>query len=375
MSRSSIQRGRDGRIQQHVVANRDFDARSLPGSRSLQPVRLPRAPESGQPLTISWDDANTGDAPAASPFSDRVVVSNLTTGDPLVDELLPYDPTATGAAPIDAGASLPREYVVTLPDGAAGVGQIQVIVETDSGNQIFEYNASGTGESNNTSTLSVSSVLASYPDLAVSDVAAPASVVPGQQMQITWTVSNVGDATASAPWDEQVLLATDAAGAGATLLDDQTDSDPLATGQSMTRTLSVQVPSLIAGDYWLVVSDNADGQLYEMNTANDTAIAAQPTNIAVALSLAPAAGSIAKDANPASLAITLARTGDASADLDVNLSSDDPTDLSVPAVVTIPAGQSSIVFDATVHDSGLATANQVVHLSASADGAVAHRPP
>ena len=362
----------DGTAESNNASSVDFTSTLAPYP-DLQVSNLsvsPSAPESGQSLTITWDDENTGLAPVTARFSDRVVVSNLTTGAPVADALLPYDSTATGNAPIDAGASLPRQFVLNLPDGSAGVGQIQITVQTNSGYQIFEYNASGSGESNNTSTVTVGSVLASYPDLAVSGVVAPVSVVPGQQMNVTWTVSNVGNAPISAPWDEEVLLASDAAGDNATLLNDQIDSDPLAPAQSTTRSLTVQVPSMIAGNYWLVVSENANGQLYELNPANDIAIASQPTNIAVTLSLAPASSAIAQNASPATLAVTIARTGDASSDLFVNLSSDDPADLSVPAAVTIPAGQSSVVFDATVHDSGIADANQLVHLSASAAGSV-----
>ncbi|MBV9122946.1 MAG: hypothetical protein JO112_06300, partial [Planctomycetes bacterium] len=195
----------------------------------------PASPQSGSTLIITWSDANTGDAPVVSAFNDHVIVDNLTTGEPLVDALLPYDPTAVGKAALGAGASLSQQYTFKLPDGTAGTGQLQITVETNALNQFFEYNASGTAESNNTATLTETSALSSYPDLAVSNVTVPVSVLPGQQVNVSWTLSNVGGAAAAGPWTEQVLLAEDAAGDNATLLATQTNSGPLAAGETVPR--------------------------------------------------------------------------------------------------------------------------------------------
>ena len=57
------------------------------------------------------------------------------------------------------------------------------------------------------SSTAVSVVPALVADIAASAVSAPATASPGQQITVSWTVGNVGDATAAGPWTEQVLLA------------------------------------------------------------------------------------------------------------------------------------------------------------------------
>jgi hypothetical protein len=78
-------------------------------------------------------------------------------------------------------------------------------------NQVFEYNAAGTAETNNTVTLTRQSDLAAYADLVVSNVAAPVSGLSGQAIAVSWNVTNQGDAAAVGPWSEQVYLSADAA--------------------------------------------------------------------------------------------------------------------------------------------------------------------
>ena len=56
------------------------------------------------------------------------------------------------------------------------------------------------------------------------------------------------------------------------------------------------------------------------------------------------------------------------ADLVVSLSSSDPSELAVPATVTIPAGQDQVTFNATVVDDGEPDGQQSVSISASATG-------
>ena len=57
---------------------------------------------------------------------------------------------------------MPRSYSFTLPTSFAGTGNLLFTVTTDADNQLIEFNPSGTGETNNTSTLTVTSTLAAY---------------------------------------------------------------------------------------------------------------------------------------------------------------------------------------------------------------------
>jgi uncharacterized protein YjiK len=74
--------------------------------------------------------------------------------------------------------------------------------------------------------------------------------------------------------------------------------------------------------------------------------------------------------NPAAVG-TISRTGSTNASLVVTLASSDVTEVTVPASVTIPAGQTSAVFNVTAVDDSFPDGNQTVTITASAPGATA----
>ena len=98
--------------------------------------------QSGEALMVEWDDANTGTGAVNGSFTDSITVTNTTTGQTIGTGTVSYDESSAG--PIPPGASPGQQFTFTLPDGAAGIGQIQFTVTTNSGNTIVEGNASGT---------------------------------------------------------------------------------------------------------------------------------------------------------------------------------------------------------------------------------------
>ena len=110
-----------------------------------------------------------------------------------------------------AGEARTRQFTYTLPDGTDGVGQIEFIVTTDSDDTVFEYNASATGDTNNTASISRTTTLAPYPDLVVSNVTAPALTI-GDPAEVTigWTVSNPGEGGGrTADWFDDIVASPD----------------------------------------------------------------------------------------------------------------------------------------------------------------------
>ena len=127
---------------------------------------------SGESIEITWDDANTGDVPVDSAFYDNLMIDNTTTDATLVNTDIVYNPTQTGNSPIAAGSSQPQAVFVHPAPRICRAGSLDIIVTTDAGNQIFEYNLSGTGQTNNTASITVTSALADYPELVTSGVSA-----------------------------------------------------------------------------------------------------------------------------------------------------------------------------------------------------------
>lgn len=88
----------------------------------------------------------------------------------------------------------------------------------------------------------------------------------------------------------------------------------------------------------------------------------------VTLGLASTVTSVNENGNGRSAVFTVSRNNDPSVSLLVNLTSDSASNLTVPASVTIPAGQTSATFTATAVDDGIIDGNQTVRITATAVG-------
>ena len=155
------------------------------------------APRTGDLITLTWDDVNSGNAAIAGGWLDRVLVVNQTTPIQLLNQQVRFDPPAGQTTLV--GAIVPRSFSFRVPDGNAGAGNLQIQITADLNTSgigtISEVNAGGTGESNNTRTLNLTSTLAVYPDLVVTDVIATPAFgwLPGDTVSVTWKTRNQGD--------------------------------------------------------------------------------------------------------------------------------------------------------------------------------------
>ncbi|WP_420382129.1 RHS repeat-associated core domain-containing protein [Novosphingobium sp.] len=123
------------------------------------------------------------------------------------------------------------------------------------------------------------------PDLTVGTITAPQAAVAGQTVQLTWTITNSGDATATGPWTDNVYVASDAAGSNKVLAGTFTYTGSLAPGQSETETHTVTVPGGLsvnsqtgtATTYFVVQADanNQTGSLSGIQ--NHITVASTPT--------------------------------------------------------------------------------------------------
>ena len=335
---------------------------------SLAVSGLTTAPSSGlqssESLVVEWTETNTGTSAAIGSFYDQIVVTNTTTGQQLASGFVQYNAATLGN--LAAGASAPQQYDFTLPNGNPGVGQIQFTVTADYYGDV----STSQGETSNVASVTETSTLASYPELSVSDVSAVSTASPGQQVSVGWTLANIGAASASGPWTEQVLLATDATGDNQTLLTAQTFTGSLAAGQSFADSANVLIPSLPPGNYWLVVSEDPFGELFELNASNNLAISADPTSIAGSLTLTLSPTSVSDAAGADATTATVTRNTDTTNALQVTITNSDTHDVTAPQTVTIPAGATSATFPVGTIDNDVVEGTQTATLTASATGLV-----
>ena len=93
------------------------------------------------------------------------------------------------------------------------------------------------------------------PDLAPTALTAPAVVSPRQPITVSWTVANRGTGPAVPRWKDVVYLSTDSVCCAADEIVAALEITAVAgAGQSYTRTQTATVPSVPAGQYYLIVS-------------------------------------------------------------------------------------------------------------------------
>jgi subtilase family serine protease/alpha-tubulin suppressor-like RCC1 family protein len=102
-----------------------------------------------------------------------------------------------------------------------------------------------------------------WPDLVVSNIAAPIKSQSGQAIDITWTIRNQGNADATGSWIDHVYLSDDAALGQDLVLGSFRFTGSIAAGNSIERTQSVFLPLTSSGERRLVIQTNGNNDLIE----------------------------------------------------------------------------------------------------------------
>ena len=140
---------------------------------------------------------------------------------------------------------------------------------------LFEDNPAHNAYANNTATTNVTSGLAPYPDLVVSNVTfSPASPIIGDPAiaTIDWTVTNNGSgATTAGSWVDQVIASpsNNPNDSSAVTLQTFTHQGDLAVGQSYAQTQTFLLPPHFQGQYYLFVHTDAKGVVYQNGHLTD----------------------------------------------------------------------------------------------------------
>ncbi len=317
--------------------------------------------QSGASVLIEWADTNTGSSAAVGSFYDQVVITNTTTGQQLGSSLVQYNAAALGD--LASGASAPEQYVFTLPNGNAGVGQIEFTVTADALGDV----STSAGESNDVESLTEASTLAPYPELDVTAVTASSSVEPGRRLQLGGRSQTRAPPAPPAHGPSRCSLR---------LIRRETTRhwwalklfQARSRRDSQSRSMNVQLPGLAPGNYWFVVTENPFGQLFELSSAGDTAVASQSTNLAGGLTLTLASDTESDAAGSNATTATVTRNTDTTDALLVTIANSDTYDVSAPQTVTIPAGAASVTFPVGTIDNYVVEGTQVATLTASASG-------
>ena len=153
-------------------------------------------------------------------------------------------------------------------------GTYYLLFKTDDDNRLYESN-----ENNNVSSAVPLVFSLTQPDLLVSSMSVPTTAqIPGP-LQVVYTITNSGIAVASGPWQNQLLLATNASGSSAQLLGSAVFNGSIPAGGSVTVTQAVAVAANNLGAWFLGVFVDSANNVQESNEANNTAFAPTSTQV------------------------------------------------------------------------------------------------
>ncbi len=224
----------------------------LIGDLVVDSVSAPATLAYGDAVDVTWIVRNAGGAAVPGGWMDAVQFGPGTDGG-----------TTLATVPIPAALAPGERYTntatVTVPLGGQNTpGTFYFVVRADSGLQRVEA-----AEANNTGASAAVSVTRPPPaDLAVTDATVPATVPAGQPATFVWTVTNAGSTRAVAPWRETLVLTAED-GTSPVALSSLVIQSPLDPGATVTRTQQVILPPTLAGSRRLVVTTDADDQVFE----------------------------------------------------------------------------------------------------------------
>ncbi|HUU84061.1 MAG TPA: CARDB domain-containing protein [Phycisphaerae bacterium] len=223
----------------------------------------------GEQLLLSWTVQNTSAAWAATPATqwyDRVVLSQDAvygnSDDRNIGEFL-------HGGVLGIGETYDGSGTVTVPTDVSGLYHLFLV--TDARGAVYEWAYEGNNASMPTS------LEVHLPDLEISGLASPGSIVVGEAFAVSWTVGNVGVGEAFANWYDRAYLSQDAVLDGSDLALGSAVYRPGYPGAMATYTpnVSVSVPTsyLTEGPHWLIVKIDTAGSQVESSEANNVAMA------------------------------------------------------------------------------------------------------
>jgi subtilase family serine protease len=249
---------------------------------------VPEADESnnaraGNQITVTGPDLTVSavSGPGAALTGDTITVSDTVTasaagggaGASLVGIYLSTDNVITTAdilldshyvPELAPGGSYTASTPVTIPAGLSG-GAYYIGAIADMYNQVAESD-----ETNNARAGNQITITKAYPDLVATSASGPGSATTDQQITVTSTVKNQGQANAGPSW-ASVYLSTDATITASDILLGDAYVVALDAGAEVTLSTVVTIPAnLTNGTYYIGVIADRWSQVTESNESNNS---------------------------------------------------------------------------------------------------------
>ncbi len=337
-----------------------FKVRQLP-DLTVSEIVAPTTLESGSNFNISFKVKNIGTGNTAGiQWNDFVYVSTDATfsND---DKLLS---NTTNIRQLEPDSSYTRTVTVALPIDYSG--SYYFIVKTDYYNSVAEL-LDNNNEAVTTNATEVT--LKTLPDILVKDIQpGSTNINPGDSLSVSWKVENAGGTTATGGWAERISIVP-VSGSKLTISLNTEYKDSLSSGNTINRSRKIKIPDLPkfsgAANIELELIPFPALLEYAANKANNIAQSVNQITLADVLTLDIQTTSILEN-SPLAVRCLVNRSGDIASALIVSLVASKAGQVTIPATVTIPANQSSVVFNLNTVNNTILEGSRTVDITASA---------
>jgi len=227
----------------------------------VEEFAVPNECTSGQAFNVVFSVKNTGIGPTiGGSWTDKIYLST----DFVIDKKDDVIGTYTRTSDLDTNASYSDTIEVTVP--VKFNGNYILIYNTDDNNVVFEHNA----DSNNTKVAFILAIQPPPTDLIVEDIIVADTGIVGKQLNVQWTVKNIGQNPGQGNMKDIIYLSSD------TIVDiddpilllhkDYINLIPLA---KETRNATVTIPGSALGDYHILVYTDVKNNIYESDDDNN----------------------------------------------------------------------------------------------------------
>lgn len=218
--------------------------------------------------------------------------------------------------------------------------------------------------------VSGSVTIAKSPDLTLQGTVSAdrQEIIPGGEVTVSWTVANIGGMETGGGFTEQLFL-TDATGKEKHLLASTHCDDILPAGAQQSRSITFTLPDILGTDGAAhlairLVPDSDCGEP-EWHRGNNAMSAAGTVNVAKKLTLTPSA--TVDETRAGEIRLRLTRSGNAGAPGIFTIHATADSRISIPASITIPAGESTVHIVAAVTADGVYDDNDAVTVTVSGE--------
>lgn len=155
-------------------------------------------------------------------------------------------------------------------------GTYYLISKADHTEKVSEFDPKFDAEANNASPAKQINITSFPADLVVTSVSTSPITNAGQQIDVTWNVSNNGVGSANGLWTDRVMLHSNN-GMGVLQLASVQQQGPVSAGGSYTKTQTVYLPQFMQGEYFITVETDRGKDVAECGAAEENNIGTSAT--------------------------------------------------------------------------------------------------